>query len=136
MSKTNQCMLVGNLGADPVERARTEKTGAIVSFTVAENVQVFEKETKSFKTVHTNWFPVTAFGTTAERVKKHLKKGDKVVVQGRMKMAKFTDKAGEERTGFEIVADDVAVYQLLPSANADASSHGQHGSFNEEALPF
>lgn len=134
MSKTNTCFVVGNLGNDPIERGRTEKSGPVVGFTVAENVQTFDQESKTYKTLHTNWFPVTAFGNTAERIRKHLKKGDRVAIQGRMKIAKYADKAGEERSGFEIIADDVAVWKTLPSANASPQA-GSNSSI-DEPLPF
>src|SRR3954470_15024815 len=97
MHKFNSCFLVGNLGMDPIERARTEKTGPIVGFTVAENVQSFDEKTQEYKTVHTNWFQATAFGSLGERVSQHLKKGDRVLVQGRMKVSKYQTKNGEER---------------------------------------
>ncbi len=117
MSRTNQCMVVGNLGADPKERGAT-KSGPIVGFSVAENVQALDEETGEYKTVHINWFNVTSFGSIAERAKKHLKKGDRVMVQGRMRVSQYEDKQGEKRTSFEIIADEVALWRPLPSLKA------------------
>lgn len=65
MFKNNRFFLVGNTGVDPVERARSE-TGPIVEFTLAENVQKLEKDSKKHTTVHTNWFQITTFGNMAE----------------------------------------------------------------------
>lgn len=128
--RNNSCFIIGNLGADPAERGRGgEKTGPIVGFTVAENVQTFDQATKKFKTVHTNWFQVTAFGTLADRVRSHLKKGDRVAIQGRMKISKYKDKNGDDRTGFEIIAENVANWQGLPAAGASAGD-------DDESLPF
>jgi single-strand DNA-binding protein len=127
MSRNNSCFVVGNLGMDPVERARSEN-GPIVGFSVAENVQTFDPETKEYKTVHTNWFNVTAFGSTADRIKRHLKKGDRVAVQGRMKVSKYTGKDGEEKNGFEIIADEVALWKTIPGADASPSSNGPQKS--------
>ena len=134
MSRNNNCFVVGNLGMDPVERARGEKSGAIVGFSVAENEQSFDPETKQYKTVHTNWFHVTAFGSTADRVKRHLKKGDRVAVQGRMKVTKYTDKSGTERNGFEIIADEIALWKPIPSAQSGQSV--EESRVSEENLPF
>jgi single-strand DNA-binding protein len=119
MNRHNHCFVVGNLGMDPLERGRTA-SGIVVKLSVAENVSRYNEETRQFETVHTNWFPVTAFSPLAERVLQ-LRRGDKVVVQGRMKIAKFTDRAGEERTGFEILADDVALWSSLPAVAASAA---------------
>jgi single-strand DNA-binding protein len=117
---------------DPVEKGRSPKFGPVVKFTVAENVNRYNEKAKTFETVHTNWFQVTAFGTVAERAKDNLKKGSHVVVQGRMKISKFTDRAGEERTGFEILADEVALWKSLPAKGA-ATAGGDDGG---DDLPF
>jgi single-strand DNA-binding protein len=125
MNRHNTCLVVGNIGADPAERGRGGKGGPVVAFTVAENVRAYDEDTGDFKTTHTNWFPVTTFGNVAERARKHLRKGDRVVVQGRMKISKYTDRSGEERSGFEIIADEVALWKSLPAsepAPARASS--------------
>src|SRR4051812_42643397 len=99
MHKTNHCFLVGNLGADPIvrvpgqgqgsqDRGKASDFGPVVKFNVAENVQTYDEESRSFKTVHTNWFTITTFGALAERVQASLKKGDRVAIQGRMKSSK------------------------------------------------
>lgn len=115
MNRHNSCMIVGNIGMDPTERGRGAQSGSVVAFTVAENVRTFDEGSGEFKTTHTNWFPVTTFGSVAERARLHLKKGDRVVVQGRMKVSKYKDRDGEERTGFEIIAEEVALWRPLPA---------------------
>jgi single-strand DNA-binding protein len=145
MHKTNHCFLVGNLGADPVQRGQSEKAGPIVGFSIAENVNTFDAETRTYKTVHTNWFNITAFGSMAERAKRHLKKGDRVAVQGRLQTTRYTDKSGESRSGFEIVADDISLWKPLPSANgggeapqrrARQAGGAETDLLEEESLPF
>ncbi|HUP58436.1 MAG TPA: single-stranded DNA-binding protein, partial [Bdellovibrionota bacterium] len=126
--------LVGNLGADPIERAKATDSGPVVKFNVAENVQTYEAETRTFKTVHTNWFTVTAFGPLAERVRAGLKKGDRVAVHGRMKATQYQDKNGEDRFGFEIIADQVALWQSLPNAAGQRGTQAE-SSASEDARP-
>jgi single-strand DNA-binding protein len=133
MNKTNHCFLVGNVGIDPVERSKSEKSGSVVGFSVAENVQSFDKSSNSYKTSHTNWFQVTTFGSMAERVIKNIKKGDRVAVQGRMKISKYTNKSGEEKTSFEILADEVALWKTLSSSTPATNSPPD---FDAEDLPF
>ena len=117
MSRHNSCFVVGHVGMDPIEK-ENPKHGPMVKFTVAENVIRFDEKKKSYETVHTNWFQVTAFGPVAKRAKGQIKKGQRVAIQGRMKISKFTDRSGEERSGFEILADEVALWQSLPAAGA------------------
>ncbi len=119
MNKNNYCFVVGNLGNDPAVRGKSEKSGPVVGFSVAESVQTFDAGTNSYKTTHTNWFNVTAFGHVAEKVRKGLKKGDRIAVQGRMKISKYKDKSGEERNGFEIIADEVALWKSLSAASGE-----------------
>jgi single-strand DNA-binding protein len=127
--------VIGNLGNDPEIRGNT-KSGSIVGFTVAENVQSFDEKTKQYKTIHTNWFNVTSFGQIAERTKKHLKKGDRVIVQGKMRISQYQAKTGEKRSGFEIIADEVALWKPLPSLqNAPDHSMSIDDEF-EEDIPF
>lgn len=133
--KTNSCWVIGNLGSDPVERSRHPKTGPVVGFSIAENVSSYDEILKNYKILHTNWFHVTAFGQIAERIKAHLKKGDRVAIQGKMKISKFTSKSGEEKTGFEILADDVAYWKSLPSLHSHSSS-GREKEESIQDLPF
>ena len=49
MSRSNQCYVVGNLGADPAERA-SSKSGPVVGFAIAENVQAFDEKSKKYET--------------------------------------------------------------------------------------
>src|SRR5690348_2562499 len=106
MNRTNYCYIVGNIGSDPVEKGQSEKAGSIVRFPVAENVQTFDSHTRQYKTSHTNWFQVTAFGLVAERAKTGLHKGDRVAIHGKLRVSKYKSKAGEDRTSVEVVADE------------------------------
>jgi single-strand DNA-binding protein len=138
MSKTNQCLVIGNLGADPEVRG-SAKSGSIVGFTIAENVQNFDEATQKYKTVHTNWFNITSFGQIAERSKIHLKKGDRVIVQGKMRVSQYQDKSGEKRSGFEIIADEIALWKPLPSSHGNQEREQSHVSNIidlEDDLPF
>lgn len=131
MSKNNQCFVVGNLGAAPIEKGKNEKTGSIVSFSIAETVQSFDPSSQTYRPVHTNWFPVVTFGKVADKVKASLQKGDRVAVQGKMKLSKYTSKSGEDKLYFEIVADEVALWKTLSTANSVIAEEP-----TEEDIPF
>jgi single-strand DNA-binding protein len=103
----NSCFIVGYLGSDPSERGDIEKSDSVVKFSIAESVTCFDRESECDETVHTNWFQVTAFGGVADKIKRNLKKGERVAVHGRMKVSKFMDRSGVERNRFEILADEV-----------------------------
>lgn len=115
--KNNYCYLVGNLGMDPAERGKGKSS--VVGFSVAENVSKYNEETKAYETLHTNWFNVTAFGELADAAKRQLRRGDRVTIEGRMRMSKYLSKSGEEKVGFEILADKLTPWHRAPKLDID-----------------
>jgi single-stranded DNA-binding protein len=69
-------------------------------------------------------------------VKRSLQKGDRVAVQGKMKVSKYTSKSGEERVSFEIIAEDVALWKSLNAQTSDSPSNESSGELLEDDLPF
>jgi len=115
MRASNFVSLTGNLGG-PVE-VREPKTGVgVARLSVAETISRPNPQTGVFEQVHTNWIPVTAFGSLAKRSAKSLKKGDRVTVLGTIKTGSF-EKDGETRRGFEVIAYSIEKAQLLAKAD-------------------
>ena len=56
-----------------------------------------------------DWFQVSTFGRLAENVGNLVKKGSRVLVEGRFTSRVWTDNEGKERTSLEIMANDVLV---------------------------
>jgi single-strand DNA-binding protein len=99
----NKITITGNLGKDA--EVRTTTSGKkVCAFSVAS--------TKSFKRgdqweKSTTWFNVSLWGDKAERFAQALKKGVRVHLEGELRQNKFTDKSGEERSNYEVVAERV-----------------------------
>ena len=102
----NKVMLVGFLGADPENKAG-EKT-EVTKFSLATN------EGKE-----TTWHNIVTFGDTAKNCHKYLKKGRQVLVEGRIKNNKWTDKEGKNHSNFEILGDRV---MFLDSKSEEAAA--------------
>ena len=98
----NHITIMGRMVRDP-EMRRTAGGIACVSFTLAVDRdfkgQGSEKET--------DFIDCTAWRNTAEFVEKYFSKGRMAVVSGRLQMRKWTDKDGNNRTSYEVVADNV-----------------------------
>ena len=98
----NKIILMGRLCADP-ELRRTGSGTAVTSFSLACDrdfkSQSGEKET--------DFIEVVAWKNTAEFVSKYFSKGRMAVVEGRLQIRDWTDKAGNKRTTAEVVADNV-----------------------------
>ena len=92
----------GRLGSDPREHA-TRKGGAMTTASLAVDVPDRSREAEEGATA-TLWLRVTAFGRVAESLAQHAK-GDPVSVSGRLQFSRWTDRDGDEREQWAIVAD-------------------------------
>ncbi|SRR5258706_2748977 len=104
-------VLVGNLGKDP-EMRYTPSGQPVTSFSVATSRQYTNNGGETIK--ETVWFRVTTWGKTAENCNKYLKKGGKVLVEGRLTPDAatggprvWTAQDGTPRASFEVTANTV-----------------------------
>ena len=104
-------IVVGNVGKD-AEMRYTPSGAAVASFSVATNRQY--TASKGEKVKETVWFRVSAWGKQAEVCNQYVKKGMKVLVEGRLTADPDTGgpriwnaQDGSPRTSFEITAGTV-----------------------------
>jgi len=104
-------IIVGNVGRDP-EMRYTPSGQAVTSFSVATNRQYTSNNGETVK--ETIWFRVSAWGKQAETCNTYLKKGSKVLVEGRLTADPatggpriWTGQDGSTRASFEISAGTV-----------------------------
>jgi single-strand DNA-binding protein len=102
-----QTTITGNLTRDP-ELRFTPGGQATVAFAVAATRGWTDRFTNERKE-QTSFFDVVAWGTLAENVAHSLRKGDRVVVAGRLGQRTWETQEGERRSKVEIVADEVAL---------------------------
>jgi single-strand DNA-binding protein len=120
----NKAMLMGRLGRDP-ELKTTQAGGAVVSFSMATN----EREKQGDQWVDaTEWHYVVAFGRTAELIAERCRKGDPVLVDGKMKTRKWTGKDGVEKQRTEVLASTVQFLARLGAGEAGAGPTEPQGS--------
>jgi single stranded DNA-binding protein len=114
MRTTNQIRITGNLGADIAvsDRVGESDSETPIKLSVAESVYRKDDSTQKFVVTHTNWIPVTAFGSLAKRAAGNLKKGDRVTVLGSLKVSKY-EKNGEKRSSYEVIASSIEKSQIL-----------------------
>ena len=117
----NKIVLMGRLTKDP-ELRRTGSGTAVTSFSLACDrdfkSQSGEKET--------DFIDVVAWKNTAEFVSKYFSKGRMALVEGRLQIRDWTDKAGNKRTTAEIVADNV----YFADSKRSESNDNQKENFN------
>ncbi len=104
-------IIAGNLGRDP-EMRYTPSGQAVTSFSVAVNESYTNANGEKIK--KTIWFRVTAWGKQAEICNQYLKKGQQVLVDGRMSADPntggpkiWTKQDGTSGSSFEVTASTV-----------------------------
>ena len=117
----NKIIIMGRLTRDP-ELRRTGSGTTVTSFSLACDrdfkSQSGEKET--------DFIEVVAWKNTAEFVSKYFSKGRMAVVEGRLQIRDWTDKAGNKRTTAEVVADNV----YFADSKRSESNDNQKENFN------
>ena len=98
----NRAILMGRLTRDP-ELRQTPNNVSVVTFTLAvdRNYQA-DKNNKQ-----ADFINIVAWRHTAEFVSKYFVKGQLVAVEGSIQTRSYQDKDGNNRTAFEVVADQV-----------------------------
>lgn len=83
--------LVGNLTDDP-ELKFTEGGAALAKFTVAVTPRTFDRTSNAWKDGTTAFYRCAAWRTLAEHIADSLKKGSRVVANGRMRQHDWTNE--------------------------------------------
>jgi single-strand DNA-binding protein len=55
------------------------------------------------------WIRVLAFGKLAETAGEHLRKGDRVYVEGKLQVRSYTGKDGKEKVAVELLANELVM---------------------------
>ncbi len=97
--------IVGNLGRDP-ELRYTPSGRPVTEFSVAVNQSSKNQQTGEWVEA-TDWFRVSVWGDRAERAAENLRKGTRVLVDGRFRTREYETKDGRKGTSLEISADTV-----------------------------
>ena len=113
-----QIILTGNLGKDP-EVKEFENGGSVANFTVGVTERGYK--TKDGKEIpdHTEWFNCVAKNGLAKIVKQFLKKGNKVLVVGKMKTREY-EKDGQKKYITEVLADNLEL--LTPKGEGGSTT--------------
>lgn len=95
----NRVQLIGRLGNDP-EVKTLESGKSLARFSIATND--YYTNDKGERVEETQWHNITAWGKKAEVVSKYLKKGEEVVLEGKLIHRSYETSKGEKRYITEI----------------------------------
>ena len=115
----NQCVLTGNLGADP-EVFYNPEGNPVTSFNIA-----FQSSRKK-----TGWIKVVCFQKLAEIASTYLHKGARIAVIGVLDHHKWTNEEGQNRSTFQLIANTVEFIKT------DGRGFKEGEAPNDESVPF
>ncbi len=132
-------IFVGNLGNDP-EMRYTPSGQAVTNFSVATNRRYTSSDGNQVD--ETTWFRVSTWGKQAEICNQYLKKGNKVLVEGRLNPDResggpriWNKQDGTSAASYEVTAEQVRF--LTPRSESESFAPGDSHSVSEpEDIPF
>ena len=140
----HKIILVGNLGRDP-EMRYTPSGQQVTTFSMATSEKWTGQDGQAQE--RTIWWRVTVWGKQAENVNQYLKKGSKVLVEGRMQPdAKtgnpriWTKQDGTPASSYEVTALTVKFLSSRAEggghAEAPLPAEGEASGADEDGIPF
>ncbi len=113
----NQVTLIGNVGSIDM---RTVNGRKYANISIACNE--YYKDKDGNKKENTNWFRVSILSEKlVEIVEKHVKKGDRLYVQGKLQNSEYTDKEGIKRYSTDVVLGNYDSKLIMLSAKKDTA---------------
>ena len=120
MLNMNRATLVGHAGRDP-EIRDLKNGGKAATFTLATSEKW--KDAEGHPVEATEWHRIVVYGGAVDAVGKMLRKGDRVMVEGRIATRNFTDREGNDRTVTEIVVSGwQGMVNILSAKRGDPGS--------------
>ncbi len=130
MAGINKVILLGNLGKDPDIR-HLEGGASVANFPLATTE--FYKDKNGNKVEQTEWHNIVLWRAQAEFAGKYLKKGNMILIEGKLRTRSWEDKDKVKRYTTEVVGDNVTIVnnshnvrkEENTQANQTASGHSE-----------
>ena len=138
----NKVILMGNLGKSP--ETRTLESGVVMCRFPIATSETYKNRKSGERTSHTEWHNVVLWRGLAEVAEKYLNKGDKILIEGRIRSRSWEDKeSGQMRFITEILADQMQMIGSAKKSSDDfnespetSSSFIEESPIEQEDLPF
>lgn len=119
----NKVVLVGNLTRD-IELRYSQNGSAIANTAIATSRKFTVNGEKKEETCFVD---ITFFGRSGEVANQYLRKGSKILVEGRLQFEQWVDKtSGQKRSKHSVIVETM---QMLDSRGGEASQ----GGYNEDS---
>lgn len=130
----NNVVLIGRLTKDP-ELTYIQGSGtAVAKFTIAINRDYKDKDGN----YPVDFIPIEVIGKSAEYVSNYIQKGRLVALQGSIRIERYKDKNGDNKTFTKVVTQKV---NALEKAKDNNNANSNNAEFEElviedEEIPF
>lgn len=121
----NKVILVGNLTRDP-ELRYLQSNSAVCNTGIAVN-RKYKLQTGEQKE-EVCFVDIALFGRTAEIANQYLKKGSKVLVEGRLKLDQWNDQSGAKRSRHSVVVESL---KMLDSKGSQDSYQQPNNDYQQ-----
>ena len=112
----NFVILTGRLTADP-ELQTTQSGVSVTRFSIA-----VQRSYRKGEEPETDFITVIAWRQRAEFVAKYFKKGNMIGIEGSIQTRKYQDKDGNNRTAFEVIANEVQFVESKKSSDINVTA--------------
>ena len=143
----NVVVLVGRLTDNP-ELRKTNNDISVTRFSIA-----VDRQFKSGEERQADFINIVAWRQSAEFICRYFTKGQRIGIEGSLRMNRFTDKDGNNRTTYEVVVNNAHFVEskrdggnagsyapAAPAADPQSFSNSDSGDFAEistdDDLPF
>lgn len=118
--------VIGNLTADP-ELRWTGNGAAVAGFTIASTPRTYDRNSGEWKDGESLFLRCSVWREAAENVAESLRKGMRVIAQGRLVQRSYETKEGERRTVVELQVDEIGPSLRSARAQVTRTNNGQGG---------
>ena len=129
----NKVILVGNLTRDP--ELRYLPSGSAICNTALATNRRFKNQAGEQKE-EVCFVDISLFGRTAEIANQYLKRGSKILVEGRLKLDTWTDQNGGKRSKHSITVETLQMLDTRGQGGEGQDFGGQDGGYNQSSNNF
>lgn len=120
--------VIGNLTADP-ELRWTGNGAAVAGFTIASTPRTYDRNSGEWKDGESLFLRCSVWREAAENVTESLRKGMRVIAQGRLVQRSYETQEGEKRTVVELQVDEIGPSLRSARAQVTRTNNGQQGGY-------
>ena len=132
----NKVILVGNLTRD-IELRYSQNGSAIAKSAIATSRKFTVNGEKREEVC---FIDITFFGRSGEIANQYLRKGSKILVEGRLTFEQWVDQNGGKRSKHSVTVENMQMLDSRADAQAGmggvAPQQGGYGNYNQQAQPY